>query len=260
MKRMAPALIVSLLASAAILASARSNRAGLPTSMVTLTERELTTNRRSDRDSSRRLSLQITQKPGETADEPSLSDSALRSLGIRCTDPDQLTSKYSWANCGLARRGFVAIEFDGPEWQKISERLRGMGGEERQRAPTPEAFSYNLKQADFGTRLVVVDASPDAVSLRARYPETARYVILPAVIRASRYRRPPGDAVVTTVDVRPLVSTVVVPKSAGTDRLPPSNDCYMCNPPRYRARLLVGQRYEPWVDAIEPIDSNQVPH
>lgn len=152
-----------------------------------------------------------------------------------------------------ARPAFAVFERDGPAWRahveaRIVEHERALAADS---TPARRDSLVSLYRGDLerSSRLILVDAGPDAEALAARYPDAARYLILPAVVRtfASFRFSGPGAATDTilgsSVELehrRLLVSgeaadVVRAPRRAG-----------------YRVTLATGRSQAPWVKAVEP--------
>ncbi|HEV3140525.1 MAG TPA: DUF4824 family protein, partial [Vicinamibacterales bacterium] len=161
----------------------------------------------------------------------------------------------------------VALEYDGLAWQAIAAHYRRERDDIREQVtnggadPTSRAkYLDNLLQ--YGTRLVLIDASLDAAALRRARPN-ANVIILPAVARAwlTRDTGEPGAPPTMTGTVTPLTTTMVAPPRDRALLLAKPTDVYgHLGPPRYRVDLHVGRRHEPWIQDAVSIDSSESPH
>ena len=152
-----------------------------------------------------------------------------------------------------ARPAFAVLERDGPAWrdhleERIAEHARALAADSTpvRRDSLVSLYRSGLER---GSRLILVDAGPDAKALAAAYPDPARHLILPAVVRTFVTFRfsGPGEATDTVlgsrVDLehrRLLVSgaaarVVRAPRGAG-----------------YRVTVATGRSHAPWVKAVEP--------
>ncbi len=241
--------------------------------MVTLTERELHLERTSDRDSALKLRLEtVTNQSSWLGENQPLSwrtPAKLATLGFRCGEPTD-GSKMTTQSCRLARRAFVAFEYNGPAWQRVVEALHGRRAASLQAANTPApdatAAAERLeRQIKYGSRLVAVDASADPGALRRAYPNRQRYLILPAVMRAwvsvdRRTNLSAGPVANATFEL--LASMLIAPAEFG-DRLRKEDASgwgSLQREPRFAVTLAVGRRYEPWIVSIEPFDTPSTPH
>lgn len=151
-----------------------------------------------------------------------------------------------------ARPAFAVFERDGPAWrahveQRTVEHARALAADS---APAQRDSLVSLYRGGLerGSRLILVDAGPDAEALAVRYPDPARHLILPAVVRTFstvQWGGPgtPTDTVLgSRVDLehrRLLVSgeaaaVIRAPRSAG-----------------YRVTIATGRSQAPWVKAVE---------
>jgi hypothetical protein len=151
-----------------------------------------------------------------------------------------------------ARPAFAVFERDGPAWRahveaRIAEHARELAADSTP-ARRDSLVSLYRGGLERGSRLILLDAGPDAEALAARYPDAARYLILPAVVRtfvSFRFSGPgaPTDTVLgSRVDLehrRLLVSG----EAAGVVRAP--------RPAGFRVTVATGRSHAPWVKAVE---------
>jgi hypothetical protein len=152
-----------------------------------------------------------------------------------------------------ARPAFAVFERDGPAWrahveERIVEHARALAADSTP-AGRDSLVSLYRGGLERGSRLILIDAGPDAETLAARYPDPARHLILPAVVRtfvSFRFSGPgtPTDSVLgSRVDLehhRLLVSG----EAAGVVRAPRRAG--------YRVTVATGRSHAPWVEAVEP--------
>jgi hypothetical protein len=153
-----------------------------------------------------------------------------------------------------ARPAFAVLELDGPAWQKhvaerIAEHERSLA-EDTSLARRDSLLSLFRAGLARNSRLVLVDAGPDAEELAARYPDAARHLILPAVARTFvEYRfEGPGAPVDTVLGSRVELEHRRLLVSGGMADV-------VSSPQRsggYRVTLATGRSHAPWVRRIEP--------
>jgi hypothetical protein len=255
---------VIALSNALALIHAARNRSGEPEAELTLTDRELwyTT---SSEDSGIDLTLRWTDPTDLFAYDDDRA--AIRSL--RWLDVEKLRElgfdvdvdappKFEWTDPRqLPRPAFVALEYDGAAWQAWAERRR----EQWEKQPASPVRADVEKELAGSTRLISIDASPDASMLRARHPDRSRVLILPCVIEV--YWMPatlmkvaaPGSkphlAGRLRRDEMPSNIHVPLPFSAELRGRVPSYGLGALPTPSYRVRLRYGRFLEPWVVSIE---------
>src|SRR5262249_39248378 len=151
MRRTLPLALLVVVVNAAMLASVRANRSG-DAARIVMTERELALQVRSDRDSAVKLILRYEEpldwwkgRDGEV----------LRAVGFTCTTPMRDTIPTP---CGLARRVFAALEYDGPAWRAIAaQRMRQRDDLLAHDGKTnAQQIDYLGKSAKHGTHLVLI--------------------------------------------------------------------------------------------------------
>jgi hypothetical protein len=253
-RRVLPLVALVAAANFVMLVLAQANRS-VPVDTFRLTERELSREVTTDRDSAIRLRLVYENSVNWQVlrNEPTMI-----ALGFTCRP--RIGFGVGNGTCGLARRAFVALEYDGRAWQALAARR----AEERDRVRgTPGGQADYLDHViKFGSRLVMIDASIDPLALRRLHSER-NVIILPATARAwltNDVSAPSGGAAITG-SVTPLTTSLV---ASAQDRrrlltIPPSAYGYG-GPPRFTVDLKVGGRHEPWIQDVQPIDTGATPH
>jgi hypothetical protein len=254
MRRLLPLMLLIVVTNVVMLGSVVANRSGEPDATLLLTERELHLERGSDRDSAQKMQL-VTEAWGSYPTGPSaekwLTRDKLATLGITCRTP---AARVGLRPCGLGRRVFAVYEYDGPAWQSYSDDLL--------RAESPASTREAAqKQVKFGSRLIALDASVDRVALRRAYPDARRYLILPVDVMAWLTVNPPSTAPVVSSAFSPVMTRLIVP-ARFRDRLSTltASDWLLSKEPRYAVKLAVGRHLEPWILAIDSIDTGAAPH
>lgn len=262
-RRVLPAAIIAIVANLAMLASVRGNRAGEPDATLQLTERELQIVPASERESVRWLRLMWSQNEpaaGANTTPDWLTEQKLAELGMECTPRRARSGRNAESastiiTCGLPRRVFAALEFDGPAWAARVERLRRSVANDPGGSKEPASRAASIeREIRGGSRLVIVDASLDAAALRAAHPDRTRYAILPATATAWINSAPTDSNPRLTAVVRPITTRLLAPTSynamlSGFRPLPYDSRNLE---PRYIVRLAVGRHYEPWITTIAP--------
>jgi hypothetical protein len=156
-----------------------------------------------------------------------------------------------------ARPAFAVFELDGPAWrehvaERIAEHERSLAGDS---APTRRDSLLSLFRTGLerGSHLIMVDAGPDAAALAARYPDAARHLILPAVVRTFVEHRfgepavpaPPVDTVLGSRVELEQRRLLVSGERARAVRAPARQG-------GYRVTLATGRSHAPWVRKVEP--------
>jgi hypothetical protein len=256
---LAAAVIIVLLSNAFALLHAARNRSGAPDAQIALTDRELTYYRDAD-DSGVALNLiwlDLNSRygpwisPGDNS-KPWMNRQVLESLGFDCSvdlsDPSTAASFYARQS---PRKGFIALEYDGPGWREWLDSRR------RQIEQQPALRdSFNERQS---SRLVAIDAAGDPAVLRARHPDRSKVVILPAVIQISVTPRQPAAQGRPEVPAQLTGWIQQVPYSIHVAR--PISDKFRAlrqttrgpdqPDPIYRVHLKFGTSLEPWVTGAE---------
>ena len=257
MRRKALGGAVALIAAVngIVLAGAAWNRSGTPEATLALTERELPESwrRASNENSGIALALRFQHLP----EYPWLDRAKLQSLGFDLAEHATDAERYKDP---LSRRGYVVLEFDGAAWSNLLQEKEQALVEMPARIQAGEATEQQQKFAQDSlermrteeSRLVPVDAGPDAGALRARFPDPERYLIAPARFDVRRYYRHAAGAAPAEGYLRGiLVDTIHLP----ADLHPALAEAKRQGSPqpRYRVTLHYGRRHEPWIGELVPV-------
>ena len=260
----------TLVAAAALIAASNvvalvhvaRNRAGEPTAEVTLSDREFYYYEDPEQSA---LSLHLAWTDPDLGPYPHLAvgpyawshwldGEKLARLGfdVSVAPDDRRADEFYQRQ--LARKGFVALEYDGPAWQAWAEMRRSVDRQQK-----PEMRGNVEEELRASTRLVAIDVDRDAEALRARHPDQHRVVIAPAFVRigvraawAAAEGRPatPATLVGTLSDIP---SDIHVPRPF-SDAFH-SHGVHSREPGRtealYRVTLRYGSLLEPWITAVE---------
>jgi hypothetical protein len=257
---LAGAAAIVVVANLFALVHAARNRSGQPDAQVTLTDRELTYYRNAD-DSGVQLNLMWADSyarfyvPGlnyaEQGSRVWLTRPELESLGFDCRVAASDPKADSFYARQRPRRGFVAMELDGPafqSWLEVQKRLY------EQQPGVRTTFNDKL-----ASRLVAIDAAGDPAALRARHSDHSGVVILPAVVQIyvvprmpAGNGRPERPAELTGM-IQQVPSGVHVPRplSDAFRRMPVTTRVANEDKPVYRVHLTYGRLLEPWVTGVE---------
>lgn len=264
------ALLLVVVVNAVVLAGVAWNRSGEPDATLQLTERELPLLYRFSR-SQENTGVAFRLNLSDGTNSPDWLDAdKLRQLGFSVPQSGAgRDARDAWSKRPLPRQAWVVLEFDGPAWQALlaeqtqrlaDARLAVEKGEvTREQVKSLEKALMRMRQS--GSRLVAVDASTEPSALRARYPDSRRYLITGAKVRMrvehSLSAEDESDSLAVKSYLQLLVNRIHVPLQqqkvlqsvlGGELRNERSGDAQ--RPPRYVVRLQYGRRYEPWVVAI----------
>lgn len=179
----------------------------------------------------------------------------------------------------LPKKAYAVLEYEGIAWEAWRARAQQDLSEVVEKANKGALTQKDLKEAQdeyehelkTHSRLFAVDAGSDPAKLRQQYPDNKRFLIAPAQVRLSYNRNYNVDTKknespkLTGYITEILVNDINVPKSkravidaltTGKAKNPPRYYySYGVNKqePRYKATLVYGKRYEPWIADIQPI-------
>jgi len=219
LKRAIPGILVVLAVNTIVLIEVARNRAE-PLQTIRLTERELPLERAQTQDNSG-IFLKLNWNPGAGFDRAKLHE-----LGFDCAPIGE--GKDNVPRRPLPKLVFAALEYEYKERPPIPDRVTG---------------------------LTLVDAARTAAELRAKYPDTTRYLIVQAMVRVSVRVIPnlrgshlssnPPDWWGEAVEILPSEVYVPLPLASELDRT-----CYSVT-------LCYGRHFEPWISAISPTASTR---
>ena len=274
----------------AILAAAGWNRRGEPQAELSLTERELALPAaRQDEGTGLELSLVMTHEPPgvirrtarwkryelPAVDYDWLDRAKLLELGFRIDlDPAHAEADDHYSHA-IPKPVFLVVEYEGDAWNLWiagrEEQVRELRREvdEGRAEPSTLADAQALLAADrtMRSRLFPVDAGIDAGALQRRYGDRPRHAVMAGLLRPKVVQRANGvpalsgevlGLVVTRVHVsrglrRPLEA--LLPEDTwgeleARERKEAGSGWPSPTPPRYRADIAFGRRYEPWLVEI----------
>jgi hypothetical protein len=228
---------VLVASNAFVLVHAAMNRRGSPEAELALTWRELRYNYSSDGTATLTL---VWQNPGELFQaRPAgwYDERKLRETGFDLSVPPNSKEAGRRYQNSKSREVFVALEFDGPEWQKWLEENREQLRVQSQNVPrTPLEMSQIEAQWEHtASRLVAVDAALDPEALRRKYPDRTRVMILRGLAQvflqtaAQPYLRGRISQILSQTISVPTQFREFLPSGA------------------YEVALRSGRLYEPWI-------------
>lgn len=256
-------LALIILTNALALTGVWYNRQGQPDSSLLLSERELRRDHEGPRRENSGLALSLDWRSPLSDDAKNryesrpLQEEQLLALGFAPLDEKNPGYYQRYGK----REVLVVLEFDGPayqaelqraaaELQQASARLAKLPHDEELQSAEKTAREYLASQRERDSRLFAVDVGLDAVSLRQRYTDRSRYVLVPGTVRvwcdcSAKKRRLTGQ-------INQLQrSSINVPhawRSALAKHLPAIYSSE--EPTPFKAQVNFGQRLEPWIETV----------
>lgn len=245
-----------LAANALVLGLVALNRAGEPSAVLTLTERELPL---AGRYGMTRESTGVSLRLERSNRMPlALETSRLQALDI---DPQllELDDDDRWSS--IDRKALAVLEYDGPAFEAMladqADRIEGITADSEYDRRRRDAERSNLEAMRIGaSRLLAVDIGADRQRLRERYPDRDRHAIVHARVTVRRIRA----AETGQPRLQAQVSSILPVEIHVPNRFVPileraTADGYRerKQPPRYRVEVRWGRRLEPWIASVEPM-------
>ncbi len=288
------AAVLVFVTNMAALVGVASNRRGEPDARLLLTERELPLGWAYEENSGAALRLKweiwsLGWEPGRPdqgygwkADW--LDREKLEAIGFDCSKPLEDDDAKLWYDKQLPRRAYAVLEYQGEAWREwlaaqeweIAELRKQVAQGEKPKRALKNSEEQFENQRLRRSRLFLIDAGPDPVSLRERYPDRSRAIITPAVVDLS-YFRPwdsktdtYGDPIIQGRIFEVLIESIHVARrhravidaireedqraaETSPERGLKASILYHRSgmlPPRYSVELHYGRRHEPWIEAI----------
>ncbi len=274
-------LAIIVISNAVALMGVAYNRSGEPEATLSLTERELPLPYRywSNKENSG-LSLKINCRletemyinryGGNCFGTPDWLDRAkLDSLGFDLQDvPKERKYGYRYVD-DLPRVVYLVLEFDGDAHRRVLEiKARKLASEQALLRNNPEnkEFEDRVSRAQgdldeeksMGSRLFAIDAGMDMAALREQYPDRSHYAIIQASIKPVWGNFKENNQLAGMITGL-LVGRINVPLQHRTHltALEAAGNGHpkRVDAPRYRVTTGFGQRLEPWIIEVEPLNS-----
>jgi hypothetical protein len=204
-----------------------------------------------------------------------LDEVKLRALGFRPEDYGGKHDAELWEirRQAVPRRAYLVLEFDGPAWRAaLAEReqqIETLAAKLAKGEATVEQVQDARKGLQdmrlSGSRLLPVDVGRNHETLRQRYGDRARYLIVAAKIGMTVGRPPPDQSDEPQVrghiqQVLPDQIHVPVQHRADLQAIlgdpwpePLKRGARTAHRPRYEVLLNYGARHEPWISEIKPL-------
>jgi len=264
------ALALILVVNTFALTGVARNRTGSPEAEITLSERELWLVTGAGHEENSGVSLRV-QWDRHASTKDWFNAEKMAELGIKKPVKPEGSETIRWP---LPKKIFVVLEYEGDAWRrfreekerKISELDEALArGEEREpsRMSVDGEIRSLKKDLSFASRLFSVDAGLDPGSLRDRYPDHRRYLIVAALARAATSYEEVVRVRTGEIDAL-LISELHIPLklSAPLHGLTPSGSLFNYRHdrpdeppvPRYTVDVRWGRRFEPWVTAVRRIE------
>ena len=264
--RLALALLVAV--NTVVLAGVAYNRSGRPDAEATLTERELPLQIDYRGEDNSGLSLRLKWKNDFVDDW--FDAAKLAALGFAPRTDEKAPARPDlFYRHTLPKRVFVVLEYEGVAWrryQKQKEDELAKLKEESPKTKSDESLQKNRQQRienelQNGSRLFAVDAGLDPGELRTRYPDRARALVVPALVRRSHGSKDKkivarGTIVKVLTDDLHLSRDLATPLLALPGLARHTRWANPFNPggkgaPRYEVTVRWGRRHEPWVARVK---------
>lgn len=261
-----------LIANGVVLGLVACNRSGEPDSKLVLSQRELNGVRNGGIEDDALL-LELAWRvagvddDGQQRNPPWLDVARLSELGFdvqRLQSGQRMLNKASFQS---ARPVLVVLELAGPAWQQAltsarehlvrQQALRQKDPENKVLLQEERAAQARLTEEESRrSRLFAVDVGTDRAGLRARYPDRSRYMVVHGTVNLQPDARPDPSPVVSGQLGELTMGPINIPHAwrgafaPGEAASRPQRMAPERGTPAFTATVAVGQRLEPWIEAL----------
>ena len=281
-RTLAAGILLILLTNTAALTSVWLNRSGEPESRLALTERELALPYRGylhkeNSGLALRLVWRVASRDagdalyfgqGGGGTPPWLDAMRMSELGFEVPADLADESARRRYTRQLPREALLVLELAGPAWQQALAQARAnVARHEAAAAANADSkeFANRAKSArdalareeNTNSRMFAVDIGRDRATLRAKYPDRGRFMIVkgtvrPQIVSRDKQTLATGHVGALAID-RINVPFALRPVIESLTPQPRRMDLTTEGGPRYAADLAIGQRLEPWLATLTPL-------
>ena len=268
-------VIVLVATNIAVLGGVAYNRSGTPTTLITLSERELPLPYyRNEEDSSLALHLDWRVLGAAEDDAPYrtwgypawLTADKLAALGFQIDEDPGADSDGRRSQAPLPKEVFLVLENNGAAYQEAllraekalaqaEDRLRADRSDKQRQEAVKNATQRLERERITASRLFAVDAGLDPARLRETYADRARFIIAKGLVKPTydygKHRRRVQGYIqrLSVEDIHvPLEHRKLLDALIAKDHSRREADA----PPRYDIALAYGRRFEPWIVTVTP--------
>lgn len=256
------ALLLILMTNGVILSGVFGNRLGEPQAQLKLTERELALV--SPKESSS-LGFRLHWKTLPDAETPEyqhyfsfLTESKLLALGVEVEELKQ-KPKESRKNT-KEKEVFVVLELEGKHYQMALRRaqnhLEQLALAEPDNKEQINDAKRELQRVQQGeSRLYLIDAGLDAQELRELYPSRTQYLITKGILKTYFSQQNSEERLVGRIQRLSVTDLhLPLPYKKTLEGIITRNWSERDLPPRYQVQVSYGNRFEPWVTEVQPLN------
>jgi hypothetical protein len=264
------ALALVIISNTLLLLRVRANRNVEPESLMILTERELDLRsgsyyRREDSGLVLYLEWRNNEKYWYTNDndcgEEWLDEHKLQALGLKKAVEGRIGKDVP------KKQVFFALEYDGPHYaQAVACAVKTFEGKEKilkmgdKSLKAQEEFKSAKRELEHeknsASRLFIVDVSLDQESLRKKYPDRSKVMVVRGRVKAYETKEKNRSVIKGYVEGLDI-GRIHVPLEHRSvfESLKEGRGAvdYYVLPPRYSVTLAVGGRLEPYIVSVEPL-------
>lgn len=275
------AAVLVLLTNAVALAGAWWNRQGEPSAELLLSERELGLpyywrNRIERENSGLALELKWRLPPASEhsyqgsfapnsyyREADWLDEAELRALGFEVDPPTAQEASWQWRR-QLPRAAWLVLEFDGAAYQQSLQAFEAWADWVEQasdeeirrtihgRPSADEIARQRREHRESASRLFVIDAGLDPLTLRQRYPDRQQHAVVSGTLRVHYGSSLVGQANRWRAQIEQLDVDTLHVSTRWRQSLQVLQAASAAESARFQARVAWGRRHEPWLLDLQP--------
>lgn len=273
------ALGLLLLVNTVVLVGVARNRSGVPDARLRLSERELPLSWDFRDQENTGVSLQLNIN-FDNEEQLWFNENKLAEIGFQI--PYDREVEQGATKRALPKKAYVVLEYDGDAWKQYRQRqldeiaaiLRKVAEGKLESEEAESQIREKRFQLTVASRLFSVDAGLDPGTLRDRYPEKGRYIIVPAQVRmqidwSSKSAEKKSVRSVSGRVQQILIDQLHVPRNMNrglqslteNTRIQAGYTYYNPDDPahiRYQVEVAFGQRLEPWITGIKIFNEEEL--
>ncbi len=273
------AILLVVISNLFVLTNVYLNQSGEPESSLLLTERELSLYGQSHENSGMHLRLSWKTSHYDSKNKKRtgwLHRDRLQALGFD-TDLDPAHPEASdYYRRQAVKKAYIVFEFEGSAWddwvagnaeeiEKLEKKL-AVAQEPHEKSSLESQIKWKHNEKRRQSHLFAIDAGRDALTLRQRYPDKSRYMILEGVINMYHSRGwNPATSKYDTPYVYGVLQKVETPHINISKKFRSSFQGLKSNygrhrdkyHPRFEVRLSVGSRFLPWIQEVRKLPEKE---
>lgn len=262
------AFALIIISNIVILYGVFNNRTGLPSSEVSLTERELKLPYQ-NRNENNAISLRLNWRTQNNFSYNNhntlwLTTQKVKSLGFDIENDFKKNNETDFFE-SIQKEVFIVLEYDGKSYQdalalakKRVEELQKPNSTEKKDKKKLESAIKELKNEQFNhSRLFAIDADIDSKILRSKYQDTSKYIITKGLIKV-RHTDEGIDGYISGLSIKEIYVPLEHSNFLKSLRSIRNYNNKKVIKPRYIVTLKYGTKFEPYITSVKELNVSTI--